>query len=71
MKAGIEKRLASLEAIEPTPEPGRPILTEEDFIEAVKAGETPNFSETSEPLLRRLHDVLSHERVASHERGGD
>lgn len=63
MKSGLEKRLDALEAkAEPEPK-GRPILTEEDFIEAVTAGEKPNFSETPEPVLRRIHDVLSNEKA--------
>ena len=56
---GVERRLADLEARAGTVEPkGRPILTEEDFIESVKAGEVVNFDDTPEPLLRRIHDLL-------------
>lgn len=60
MKSGLERRLEDLEArAVPDVPKGRPILTEEDFIEAVTAGEELNFSETPEPVLRRIHDVLT------------
>ena len=57
----LERRLARFRpgAVEPK---GRPILTEEDFIAAVKeAGEnyeSINFGDTPEPLLRRIRDLL-------------
>jgi len=56
---GLERRISELEvrvgAVEPK---GRPILTEKDFVESVKAGENVNFDDTPEPLLRRIHDLL-------------
>ena len=59
----VERRLADLEASAEVVKPkGRPILTEEDFIAAVKeAGEnyeSINFDDTPEPLLRRIRDLL-------------
>jgi hypothetical protein len=63
MKAGLERRLEDLEARAVPDEPkGRPILTEEDFIESMEAGERPNFDDTPEPLLRRIHELLSTEK---------
>ena len=56
---GLERRISELEARAGAVEPkGRPILTEEDFVESVKAGENVNFDDTPEPLLRRIHDLL-------------
>jgi len=60
---GLERRISELEARVGAAEPkGRPILTEADFIAAVKEAEgnfeSINLDDTPEPLLRRIHDLL-------------
>ena len=54
--------IANLEAASPCPPPkARAIMTEEDLL-SLEPDELPDFSNTPEPLLRRVHGALIEEK---------
>ncbi len=64
MIAKLERRLACLEEEVPRPPPkARPIMTGEDLL-SLEPDELPDFSNTPEPLLRRVHGALMEEERA-------
>jgi len=64
MIANLERRLAGLEAASPCPPPkARAIMTEEDLL-SLKPDELPDFSNTPELLLRRVHEAFMEEKRA-------